>query len=295
MLREVALMTNPIKLLVYTVALAVAPVAAFAADTIPANSSTGAVLTLDRELQVYSYIDSPTDRDWWRVSLNKGAAYVLRGVASNCSVTVSVYNSASKKLKTATCSASYVGGFEFIPPATGTYYVEYAGNGRASSYPSYYYPDALKDCAATKTTTCTQPLDTDFSTRLQLKNDSDWRAINLIGNRLYTASATEGNSFFLSIRKPDGTILAFRSGYYPGFTFRPASTGKYFVEVKSTQDVYFGSNNVRYIVANGNILARLSAERATKEATRLIVTDRAPHTLDAAKAQAGNEVIAGGK
>jgi hypothetical protein len=81
----------------------------------------------------------------------------------------------------------------------------------------------------------------------------------------------------------------------PGFTFTPATTGKYFVEVKSTGDTYFGSNNVRYIVANGNILARLSAERATMEATRLLVTDRAPHTLDAAKAQAGNEVIAGEK
>jgi len=289
------LTVKSLKILAYTAAIAIAPVVAFAADTIPANSSTGAVLTLDRELQVYSYIDSSSDRDWWRVSLNKGAAYVLRGATDNCSVTVSVYNSASKKLKTATCSANYVGGFEFIPPATGTYYVEYAGNGRASGYPSYYYADALKDCAATKTTTCTQPLNTDFSTRLQLKNDGDWRAINLIKNRLYTASATEDNTFFLSIRKPDGTILAFRSGYYPGFTFRPATTGKYFVEVKSIRDTYFGSNNVRYIVADGNILARLSAERATKEATSLRVTDRAPHTLDAAKAQAGNEVIAGEK
>lgn len=285
---------NMFKPLALAAALALAPLAAPAADTIPANTSTTASLTLDRELRVYSYIDSPTDRDWWRVSLNKGSAYVLRGVVgSGCYVTVSVYDSAGRKLKSATCNALYIGGLEFIPTATGTYYIEYAANGRASYYPYYYYADALSDCAASKSTKCSQPLDTDFSTKLQLKNDSDWRRIDLVAGRTYTASATEGNTFFLSIRKPDGSILAYRSGYYPSFVFRASTTGRHFVEVKSTSDTYSGSNTPRYIVANGNIKSQLAAKRATKEATGPRVTDGAPRTLDAAKAQAGKEIIAG--
>lgn len=256
-----------LKSLAFTAALVGASAGAHAVDTIPANTGTSANLTLDRELQSYSYIDSSTDKDWWRVRLTKNTAYVLRSYSSNCSVMVSIFNSANKKLKTAPCGGYNVGGFEFVAPSTGAYYVEYAANGRNSGYPYYYYADALKDCAAARTTTCTQPLDTDYATKLQLRNDSDWRSINLVKNRTYTATATEGNSFFLSIRKPDGSILAFRSGYYPGFVFTAPSTGKYFVEVKATQDITY-SQQVHYIVASGNILSRIAGARAAKEAKK---------------------------
>jgi len=197
---------------------------------------------------------------------------------------VTVYNSFGVKLKSIPCYGVYIGGLEFIPTYTGIHYVEYAANGRATSYPYYYYADALNDCAESKATTCTQPLDLDYSTRLQTRGDSDWRAMNLRAGQTYTAMATEGNTFFLSVRRSDGSILRFNSGYSPRLVFNVPTTGKYFIEVKSTRDTYFGSNLAQYIVATGNVAAR--AAKASVEGT---VGDNAPRTLDAAKAAAGKE------
>lgn len=260
-------------------ALTLAPQgAAFAADTIRGDRFTSATLPLDRELQIASYIDSPSDSDWWRVSLTGGKSYILRGTSTSCNLTVSVYNSSGAQLKNAPCHGANQAGLEFIAPYTGTFFVGFAANGRATSYPYYYYADALNDCAGSAQTTCTQPLDSDFSTRLQTRSDSDWRAINLRAGQTYTAAATAGGTFFLSARKADGTILAFRSGYNPRIVFRAPTTGRYFVEVKSTQDTYWGSNLVFYMVATGNLPGSAGGS-----------ADAAPRTLAAAKAAAGVE------
>lgn len=264
--------------------------AALAADTIPGNRTTTATLTLDRELGSSSYIDSSVDKDWWRVSLTKGKAYMLRGASDNCGTTVTVYNSAGARLASIPCHGSVMAGLEFIPTYTGVHYVEYAANGRSTYYPYWYYADALNDCAGSKATTCTQPLDQDWSTRLQSRGDSDWRSINLRAGQTYTATATEGNTFFLSVRKPDGTILAFRSGYSPRIVFRAPTTGKYFVEVKSTRDTYYGSNLVQYIVGTGNLPAAAVGPGAKTQAQAQAGTgDNAPRTVEAAKAAAGTE------
>lgn len=232
-----------------------------AAADLPANASTPASIRLSHEFEAYSYLDYYLDKDWWRVNLVKGNAYVVRGLSGSCTTTVSLLDISGKKLGTATCNSSYIAAFEYIAKYTGTYFVEYADNTRIFSYPSYYYADVFNDCAGSKATTCTQAINTDFSTILQYKSDSDWRAINLKGGKVYTASATEGAYFFLSVRKPDGTILAYRSGYYPTFAFYVPSTGKYFVEVKATRDPGFGSTTVRYIVAEGDLTLRYKAAR----------------------------------
>ena len=252
--------------------------AALAADTIRGDRFTTATLPLDRELQYASTIDSVGDSDWWRVTLTAGKSYILRSTAGGCNITVTVYNSAGGLLKNAPCYGAYQAGLEFIAPYTGTYFVGFAGNGRASSYPYYYYPDALNDCAGSSRTTCTQPIDSDFSTRLQTRSDSDWRAINLRAGQTYTAAATNGDSFFLSVRKADGSILGYRSGYNPRLVFRAPTTGRYFVEVKSTQDTYWGSRLVFYMVATGDVPNAAPAQ-----------ADTAPRTLAAAKAAAGIE------
>lgn len=261
--------------------------AALAYDTIPGDRSTAATLTLDREGQTYSYIDDASDRDWWRVSLASGKAYVLRGGSSSCGTTVSVYDRYGRRLKSTACYGYYQGALEFVAPYTGLFFVEFAANGRNSSYPYYYEADALNDCAGSAATTCTQPLDLDFSTRLQSKSDSDWRTMNLVAGRTYTAAATQGNSFFLSVRRPGGAILAYRSGYSPRIVFRAPSTGRYFVEVKSSQDTYYGSNLVYYIVANGELPAAANANAARPPAG--VAADNAPRTPEAAKAAVGRE------
>jgi hypothetical protein len=258
--------------------------AALAADTIRGDRLTTATLGLDRETQVYSYIDNAVDKDWWKVSLTKGKAYILRGISDMCGTNIAVHNSAGVRLARAQCLGTYAAALEFVPTYTGVHYVEFAANGKSTSYPYYYYADALNDCAGSKATTCTQPLDLDFSTRLNSRSDSDWRSINLRAGQTYTAAATNGNTFFLSVRKPDGTILAFRSGYSPRIVFRAPTTGKYFVEVKSTRDTYFGSNLVHYMVATGNVAT--SAASGAKAAAG----DNAPRTLDAAKAMGGKEL-----
>jgi hypothetical protein len=257
---------------------------ALAADTIPSNRTTTVTLALDRELQVSSYIDSAVDKDWWRVSLTAGKAYVLRGVSNMCGTTMTVYNRFGAKLKSIPCHGLYVGGLEFIPTYTGVHYVEYAANGKATSYPHYYYADALNDCAGSKATTCTQPLDLDYSTRLQTRGDSDWRSMNLREGQTYTVAATEGNTFFLSVRRSDGTILRFTSGYSPRLVFKAPVSDRYFIEVKSTRDTQFGSNLAQYIVATGGVAARAAGTHADRA-----FGDHAPRTLDAAKAAAGKE------
>lgn len=262
---------------------------AFAADTIRGDRTTSATLPLDREAQVYSYIDNAVDKDWWKVSLTKGKAYVLRGLSDTCGTTLTVYNNSGKKVASARCSGLYAAALEFVPTYTGLHYVEYAANGASARYPYYYYADALNDCAGSKATTCTQPLDQDFSTRVQSRSDSDWRSMNLRAGQTYTAADTAGNSFFLSVRKPDGTILAFKSGYSPRVVFRAPSTGKYFVEVKSTSDTYFGSNLIHYIVATGNV-STFAAAKARAQGSEG-VAEKAPRTLAAAKAAAGKEII----
>lgn len=271
------------------IALALVPQgAALAADTISGDRYTNATLSLDRELQVGSYIDSAIDRDWWRVSLSSGKAYILRGTSDVCGVTVSIYNSIGARLKTVACYGAYQAGLEFIPPYTGIYYVEFAANGRSAFYPYHYYADALNDCAGSRTTTCAQALNLDFSTRLQTRGDSDWRTINLRAGQIYTAAATNGNTFFLSVRKPDGAILAYRSGYSPRIVFAAPTTGRYFVEVKSTQDTYSGSNLVFYIVGNGN-LSTSALTAGGKDQVSARAGDNAPRTLEEAKASAGKE------
>lgn len=259
--------------------------AALAADTIRGDRLTTTTLPLDRESQNGSYIDSATDKDWWKVSLTKGKAYILRSNSYSCSTMLAVYNNAGRKLTSAPCSGYYTAALEFIPTYTGIHYVEFVASGKATSYPQYYQPDALNDCAGSKATTCTQPIDLDFSTRLNSRSDSDWRAISLRAGQTYTATATDYNTFFLSVRKPDGSILAYRSGYAPRIVFRAPTTGKYFVEVKSTRDTYWGSNLVYYMVATGNVPSLAPASGASA------LEDNAPRTREAAKAMGGVENI----
>ncbi len=109
--------------------------AALAADTIRADRFTTATLPLDQEGENYSYIDSAGDKDWWKVSLTKGKTYILRGGSFRCGTAVAVFNSSGSKLASASCSGSYLGGLEFTPTYTGVHYVEYAANGRGTSYP----------------------------------------------------------------------------------------------------------------------------------------------------------------
>lgn len=269
-------------------ALALLPQApALAFDSIPGDRTTSYTLPLDQELVNYSYIDSATDKDWWKVNLTAGKAYILRSSSYSCGVTVNVYNRSGVKLKTAGCYGVYQAGLEFIPSYTGVHYVEFASNGRSTSYPFGYYPDALNDCAGSKVSGCTQPLDLDWSTRLQTRGDSDWRSINLRAGQTYTAMATDGDRFFLSVRRVDGTILAFQSGYSPRIVFRAPTTGKYFVEAKAISDTYFGSTLVHYMVATGNLPALAPAKAKA--------TEQAPLTpaaaLAAGKAAAGKEII----
>lgn len=266
-------------------ALALLPLgAAQAADTIRGDRLTTTTLPLDRESQNWSYIDTAADKDWWKVSLTRGKAYILRSNSYGCSTMVSVYNSGGARLASARCLGYYTAAIEFIPTYTGVHFVEFAANGNATSYPQYYQPDALNDCAGSRATTCTQPLDLDFSTRLQSRSDSDWRSMTLRAGQTYTATATNGNNFFLSVRKPDGSILAFRSGYAPRIVFRAPTTGKYYVEVKSNSDTYWGSNLVYYMVATGNVPALAKAGAAAGPA------DNAPRTREAAKTAGGVEI-----
>ena len=113
------------------------------------------------------------------------------------------------------------------------------------------------------------------------------RSINLRGGQTYTAAATDYDRFFLSVRKPNGAILAYQSGYSPRVVFRAPVTGRYFVEVKSTQDTYWGTNEVHYIVATGNLPMLPAARQAQASAG---AGDDAPRTLEAAKAAAGKEI-----
>lgn len=265
---------------------------------LPANGSTPATLRLSHEFESYSYLDYYGDKDWWRVNLVKGNAYVVRGLSSRCTTTVSLLDYHGKKLASAPCKAPYAAAFEYIPSYTGLFYVEYADNFRYPYYSTYYYADVFNDCAGSVKTKCTQAIDTEFSTLLQYKGDSDWRAIQLKGGRVYTAADTEGHSFFLSIRRANGTILAYRSGYYPYFAFYVPTTGKYFVEVKATQDPGFGTANYHYLVAEGDLTLSMAAKRAQAQAAKASrpagVEDRAPQNIEEARAHAVTPTTPGG-
>lgn len=273
-------------------------VATVNAADLPANGSTPATLRLSHEFESGSYIDYYFDKDWWRVNLTKGSAYVVRSLSSYCQTTVSLLDYRGKKLASAPCKAPYTAAFEYIPTYTGLHYVEYADNQRYRYYPTYYYADVFNDCAGSIKTKCAQAIDTDYSTLLQYKGDSDWRAIQLKGGRVYTATDTEGNSFFLSIRRANGTILAYRSGYYPSFAFYVPSTGKYFVEVKATQDPGFGTANYHYLVAEGNLTLKFAAQRAQTLAAKgsrpAGAEDRVPQNFDEARAHAVTPATPGG-
>ena len=281
----------------YAAILSSGATAVSAAD-LPANGSTPATIRLSHEFESYSYLDYYGDKDWWRVNLTKGNAYVVRGISSRCTTTVSILDYRGKKLASAPCKPSYTAAFEYIPTYTGLHYVEYADNFRYPYYATYYYADVFNDCAGSIKTRCTQAIDTDFSTLLQYKGDSDWRAIQLKGGKIYTATDTEGHTFFLSIRRANGTILAYRSGYYPSFAFYVPSTGKYFVEVKATQDPGFGTSNFHYLVAQGDLTLRFAAQRAkalaAKASRPASAQDGVPQNIEEARANAVTPATPGG-
>lgn len=187
-------------------------------------------------------INAPGDHDWFKVTLKAGRLYdvSLDVISSGRSYGAWVYISDA--------SGSYISEAQgFMPETTGVYYIgvtlyDTIGWLGYSANHSLSYALSLSavadDYRDNASTTGTIDIGGSVTGTLNTGDDHDWFRISLAANTLYQVSVQheyfQYECFWLSMYDVSGATVAnsFQSSFYPSsFTFMPATSETYFVDV----------------------------------------------------------------
>lgn len=185
--------------------------AAVAADDVGDGPSTTARVVVGGSFS--GGIDFAGDEDWVAVSLSAGQSYAFRldGVTLSDPL-LGLFSSAGVLLDIDDDSGGSTNSLiQFVPTATGTYFLAAAGYGSATgSYRLSVSGAVNDDFAGTAGTTGRVGIGGSTSGRIESANDSDWFAVSLTAGQAYQfrLRGAGGSDPQLSLLSGSGTVLA---------------------------------------------------------------------------------------
>jgi hypothetical protein len=226
---------------------ATAPSAA-AAD-VPADASTRAVARIGINLTPGTW-ERSGDRDWFRVRLVRGRAYVIRTDLLGRTpdppwrqetVLRDARGRALARVASSTTDALEFPIIAFVAPATGTYFVDAGGTAAAPTRSGLGYGVLVSpDCAASARTACVILPGREPPRHIQTVNDVDWLRASLGAGRSYTIELAGGQTTFaLALVDARGRRVATGESPGPGSAvirnFVPPASGDYYAVVTATE------------------------------------------------------------
>jgi hypothetical protein len=230
-------------------------------DRVPGNASTLERIAVGGSVQ--NAINFGGDRDWYRISLEAGRSYQFRlnssahvpGVRALSDAYLYLRNSAGTILRQDDDSG---GGnnslITFTASSTGTYFLDAAGynNSHFGTYTlSAAIVGAADDFAGSTATNGSVAVNGSIAGVVNTGGDRDWFRVWLVAGRSYRFDVNRG-----TISDPD---LRFRNGFgaelrydddsggnlNPRITYRPASTGFFYLDVGGRFNTNVGSYTLR--------------------------------------------------
>lgn len=217
-----------------------ASTAAMAAGDIPGGTTTKATLPIQVVPSAGNW-ESVGDSDWYRVSLRKGETYAFtldeRGDAATFEV--AVRNAAGKVLKKAIGDLYTVAGIEFVPPTSGTYFLDARLVSFDSGANGGYLAAVGPDCLAGAKTTCQLQPGKQQRRNLAFFRDADWFKVSMQAGKAYTFVADNVDDVLsdmvVEVVDAAGKVLA--TGATDGSRsvvtgFKPPKAGTYYARVR---------------------------------------------------------------
>ena len=218
---------------------------ALQAGEVAASTATTGTLNVGGSATVT--IDQPYDRDWYKVTLNAGTTYqfTLTGTGSNNMPGIwGIYDAAGRYVdgyavalnEGASTSARTI----FTPATSGTYYVD-----AYSVYEGVYtlsLAATTADIPANTSSTATVTVGGSVTGDIGSSTDVDWYRVSLVGGNTYTILMQGKRNNNGTLEDPlisgiytsagvliPGTNADDRDGSDAAVTFRPATTGTYYI------------------------------------------------------------------
>ncbi len=221
------------------------------ADLVPGSPTSTAALTMGSSVDVT--IETPSDHDWYRVTLTAGTTYTihtssLSGGGNPDSFLTLRDSSGVMLVEDDDGGDSTYSLISYTATTTGTYFVDagtFSGMGQSSSG-SYHLSIApvlgslIDSVAATTATTGTLALNGSVDGNIDSNGDHDWYAMTLTAGQTYlfrtggiVADGTVNTT--LTLRDAAGSQLATNNdageGSYSAIRFTATTTGTYFLDV----------------------------------------------------------------
>ncbi|HLO78039.1 MAG TPA: clostripain-related cysteine peptidase, partial [Magnetospirillum sp.] len=269
--------------------------------------------------RVTSAIDTPTDEDWFKVTLRAGTTYTfnLRGVdgsggtLSDPSI-IGIYN-ANGDITPGTANDDYGDTLDsrvtFKPTTSGVYYIGVGG---------YYYetgtytlslsgtttttPTVSADVPDNTTTTATVAVGGTYQGNIYAASDKDWIKVSLVAGRTYSVSnvgSTLAAPKILGVFTANGLAVpdsasASGSGSTATSKFSVAQSGTYYVAVGSDTSG-IGNYALRVTQVTDTVAPLLMATTPTDNLTGVRTTPSITLSFnELVKAGSGNIVLTGG-
>lgn len=158
-----------------------------------------------------SFAEKFADRDWYRVRLESGESYAIRGApcqeAAEPDIRINLRDSTGKIIRGITVTDSFaLSGFEYRAQKTGRFFIEYREIDECV-LEGVYQAGFSRDCTGGKSTTCKTVVGGGGQGTFAFEGDQDWYRVALQAGVNYLTSV---NSFFTScvgVRKLDGQEL----------------------------------------------------------------------------------------
>ena len=227
------------------------------ADSVPGGPSSTATLAMGSSVEVI--IETPSDHDWYRVTLTAGTTYTIHTTAlsggGNPDSLLTLRDAAGVFLvEDDDGGDGTYSTINYTPTTTGTYFVDagtFAGSGQSSSG-SYYLsiaavlPAGADSVAGTTATTGALSVGGSIDGNIDTSGDRDWYAITLTAGQSYlfrTASVGPLNGTapagrvdtLLAVRDASGTQLASNDDAgeygYSAVRFTASTTATYYLDV----------------------------------------------------------------
>lgn len=249
-------------------------------DDYVANRNTTGVVLIDGP-QVAGTIGIVNDSDWFGVDLVAGQTYqfngfdAISGGGTLPSVMVSLYSTLGGYL-----GLSGLDKVSYTAIVTGRYYIS-IGSFVESQTGSYTVSAKAisDDYSGIKDTTGRLLIGGETMGRIDISNDRDWFAVDLVGGATYQFNgldaATGGGtlpSIYLSMFNLNGDYIL-NSGALDKLSFTPTTSGRYFLAAESIDEVGVGTYTLRASASQASFpTLSVSAPTATEGSGKLVYT-----------------------
>lgn len=226
-------------------ALLAGSAAAAAAADIPGNNTTQASLPL-RSTPTQGAYEKAGDRDWYRVTLEKGKDYALELTAVpndpdnvDYIATIAVRQADGKLLAQASDNFfPSTDGLSFRPEVSGTYFVD-VGQDPGATFVGKYSIRLDNDCRADSLTRCDLALGETRKSSITYVNDFDYLAVKLDKSKSYMFTVN-GNSVGAYVADGSGNQLTYSASSSDGPSsirnFKPPFSGTFYFLIANNDD-----------------------------------------------------------